>query len=199
MRNVPTVRLDVDGHCFWDFCVAETVIVVTAALATAAYLSTPSGQEALKAGAKLLDKTIDALAAGGNALAAGCAGSGTCLTGMKPPGGPPTYYQQDGTSESDKPKVPNPDGSKGAPDHQKKVDELVDKAKGEAHAGETVESNKQVKGVDSKRRPDAQIVDTKGKTRKVFEAERRPNSTRNKNREAEYKKLQLDNETHPLK
>ncbi|HWZ41887.1 MAG TPA: hypothetical protein VNW97_00345 [Candidatus Saccharimonadales bacterium] len=79
------------------------------------------------------------------------------------------------------------------------MDELVDKAKGEAKPGETVESNKQIKGTDSTRRPDAQIVDTKGKTRKVFEAERRPNSARNKKREAEYKKLKLENETHPLK
>jgi RHS repeat-associated protein len=94
---------------------------------------------------------------------------------------------------------PNPHGSEGAPDHQVKVGELVNKAKSEAKAGETVESNKQVKGLDSTRRPDAQIINAKGKTRKVFEAERRPNSGRNKNREAEYKKLKLDNETHPLK
>ncbi len=93
----------------------------------------------------------------------------------------------------------NPHGSPGAPDHQEKVNELVGKAKSEAATGETVESNKQVKGVDSTRRPDAQIVDAQGKTRKVFEAERHPNSTRNKKREAEYKKLKLDNETHPLK
>jgi len=93
----------------------------------------------------------------------------------------------------------NPHGSPGAPDHQQKVGELVDKAKGEAKPGETVESNKQVKGVDSTRRPDAQIVNAEGRTRKVFEAERRPNSPRNKKREAEYKKLKLPNETHPLK
>ena len=93
----------------------------------------------------------------------------------------------------------NPHGSSGAPDHQEKVGELVDKAKNEAKPGETVESNKQVKGVESTRRPDAQIIDAKGNTRKVFEAERRPNSQRNKEREAEYKKLKLDNETHPLK
>jgi hypothetical protein len=61
------------------------------------------------------------------------------------------------------------------------------------------ESNKQVKGVDSTRRPDAQIVNADGRTRKVFEAERRPNSLRNKKREEEYKKLKLPNETHPLK
>lgn len=93
----------------------------------------------------------------------------------------------------------NPHGSPGAPDHQEKLGELVDKATSEAKPGETVESNKQVKGVDSSRRPDAQIIDAKGKTRKVFEAERRPNSARNKRREAECKKLKLTNETHPLK
>jgi hypothetical protein len=94
---------------------------------------------------------------------------------------------------------PNPNGSKGATDHQKKVGQLVDKAKGEAKPGETVESNKQMKGQGSTRRPDAQIVDANGKTRKVFEAERRPNSQRNKQREAEYNKLKVDQETHPLK
>jgi len=99
---------------------------------------------------------------------------------------------------SNKGNVSNPDGSKGASDHQEKVSELVDKAKGEAKAGEKVESNKQVKGLDSTRRPDAQIVDAEGKTRKIFEAERHPNRQRNKKREAEYKKLKVENETHPL-
>ena len=94
----------------------------------------------------------------------------------------------------------NPYGSNGAPDHQEKVGELGEKAKNEAKPGETVPpSNTQVQGLDSKRKPDAQIINTKGKTRKVFEAERHPNRKRNKEREAEYKKLKLDNETHPLK
>jgi hypothetical protein len=51
----------------------------------------------------------------------------------------------------------------------------------------------------SRRKPDAQIVNANGKTRKVFEAERHPNRKRNKEREEEYKKLKLPNETHPLK
>jgi len=100
VRNTPTVKVDANGHCFWDVCVGETIVVVTAITATAAYLSTPSDQNALKAAVHIFDKATDALAAGGNALAAGCAGSGTCLTGMKPPGGPPEYYQQNETSES---------------------------------------------------------------------------------------------------
>jgi hypothetical protein len=92
------------------------------------------------------------------------------------------------SSETDEKKVPNPDGSKGAPDHQAKVDELADKARAEAKPGETVEVNKKVQGVDSTRRPDVQIRDSSGKTRKIDEAERHPNSKRNKSREAEYDK-----------
>src|SRR4029077_13182324 len=118
-------------------------------------------------------------------------GAGTSLTGRA--------YLSKAANENGGSNAPNPHGSSGAPDHQEKVGELVDKAKGEAKAGETVESNKQVKGVDSTRRPDAQIVNAKGTTRKVFEAERHPNRKRNKQREAEYKKLKLPNETHPLK
>jgi len=49
--------VDADGHCFWDVCVAETVVVVTAIAATAAYLSTPSGQ---KAAGQLIDKVTGA-------------------------------------------------------------------------------------------------------------------------------------------
>ncbi len=50
--------------------------------------------------------------------------------------------------------TPNPFGSEGKPDHKAKVNELADKAKGQAKPGETVESNKQVKGHASNRRPD---------------------------------------------
>jgi RHS repeat-associated protein len=96
-------------------------------------------------------------------------------------------------------KVPNPNGSKGNPDHQEKVNELNEKAKSEAKEGEQVLREKKLQGHDSNRRPDSQIVDKSGKARKVFEAERRPSSQRNKNREAEYKKLKVEQETHPVK
>lgn len=55
-----------------------------------------------------------------------------------------------------------------------------------------------VTGHDSKRIPDVQIRDADGKTRKVLEAERKPNSARNVNREAEYDRLGIAHETHPV-
>jgi RHS repeat-associated protein len=102
-------------------------------------------------------------------------------------------------SENSEKNVPNPNGSPGAPDHQAGVNEEVKKAQGEAGPGETVESNKKVQGHDSNRRPDVQIVDKNGKTRKIVEVERRPNSKRNKEREAEYNKHGIPNETKPIK
>lgn len=72
----------------------------------------------------------------------------------------------------------NPYGSKGKPDHQQKVDELAKKAQSEAKPGEAVLRERKVQGHNSNRRPDAQIVDPNGQTRKIFEAERKPNSQR---------------------
>ncbi len=92
--------------------------------------------------------------------------------------------------------VPNPNGSKGKPDHQAKVDELNATARGEARTGEQVLRERKIQGQDSNRRPDVQIVDKNGRARKVFEAERRPNSTRNRRREKEYDRLGVEQETH---
>jgi RHS repeat-associated protein len=104
--------------------------------------------------------------------------------------------EQMGLVQSSSP--PNPYGSPGKPDHQQKVDELTEKAKSETQPGEKVLNNKQLQGHDSKRRPDVQIVDRQGKARKALEAERRPSSSRNKKREAEYDRLNIPHETHPL-
>ena len=95
--------------------------------------------------------------------------------------------------------VRNPYGSKGKPDHQAKVAELVDKADGELGPGERIFQEKGTRGLKSNRRPDVQIIDQNGKTRKIFEAERKPNSQRNKAREAEYDRLGVEHETHGLK
>jgi RHS repeat-associated protein len=93
-------------------------------------------------------------------------------------------------------KFRNPDGAKGKPDHQGKVKELSEKAKSE-NPGMDVVQEKKIQLEGSNRRPDVQVVDPKtGKTIKVYEAERKPNSQRNKAREAEYKKLNVPNETH---
>ncbi len=80
---------------------------------------------------------------------------------------------------------PNPNGAKGNIDHQEKVGQLADKAKAEAKPGEKVITEKKIQVPGSNRRPDVQVVDENGKTVKVHEAERKPNSARNKKREAE--------------
>ena len=64
--------------------------------------------------------------------------------------------------------------------------------------GETVLRERKIQGHDSNRRPDVQIVDEEGKARKVSEAERRPESSRNQKREAEYERLKLGQETHKV-
>ena len=51
---------------------------------------------------------------------------------------------------------------------------------------------------ESNRRPDEQIIDKDGKTRKVYEAERYPESKRNSLREEEYDRLGIEHETHSL-
>ena len=93
----------------------------------------------------------------------------------------------------------NPNGQKGAPDHQAGVKEEADKARGEAGPGETVLEGKKVQGHDSTRRPDVQTVGADKKTKSIVEVERRPNSARNKAREEEYKKLRIPNTTKPIK
>jgi hypothetical protein len=89
-------------------------------------------------------------------------------------------------------------GSKGHPDHQAKVAELAKRAESELGPGEIVLRERQVNGLPSRRRPDVQIRDINGKTRKVFEAERWPERIRNRLREAEYDRLGIDHVTEGL-
>ena len=99
---------------------------------------------------------------------------------------------------STKKKVPNPNGPKGNPDHQEKVKELEEKAKSEFPDDDVI-TEKKIKKEGSNRRPDVQVVDSEtGETKKIYEAERKPNSARNKKREAEYERLKIPNETHPV-
>lgn len=94
--------------------------------------------------------------------------------------------------------VKNPFGAKGKPDHQAKVQELTEKAKAE-NPGKDIVTEKKIQVEGSNRRPDVQVVDPKtGKTEKVYEAERKPNSSRNQKREQEYKRLGVENETHKV-
>jgi len=98
-------------------------------------------------------------------------------------------------------KVKNPFGSKGKPDHQAKVKELVKKAEKEFPDENNYEivQERKIHLEGSNRRPDVQVVDKETKkTVKVYEAERHPNSTRNLRREEEYRKLGVDYETHPV-
>ena len=69
-------------------------------------------------------------------------------------------------------RIPNPFGSPGKPDHQAAVDLLGLRALAEARPGETVLRERQATG--TRRIPDQQIRDPLGRTRKVFEAERKP-------------------------
>ncbi|RLJ75116.1 DUF6443 domain-containing protein [Pedobacter alluvionis] len=105
---------------------------------------------------------------------------------------------ESGKEKSEGKKAPNPHGAKGKPDHQAKVKELEEKAKAE-NPGKDVVTEKKIKKSGSNRRPDVQVVDPQTQeTEKVYEAERKPNSTRNKKREEEYKNLNIPNETHPV-
>jgi len=92
-------------------------------------------------------------------------------------------------------------GKNGNPDHIATVERLYKKALKEADldGGEQILRGKKVKNLDSTRQPDVQIVDKNGKTRKIYEAERKPQSQRNKAREKEYDELGVEHETHPVK
>ncbi len=95
--------------------------------------------------------------------------------------------------------IPNPYGAKGKPDHQAKVLELREKAMKENPGMEVIIERKiNIEGSD--RRPDVQVRDPRqnGKTIKVYEAERNPNSRRNLKREEEYRRLGIPFETHKV-
>ncbi len=94
---------------------------------------------------------------------------------------------------------PNPYGSPGKPDHQAGTASAVKDLNKEVKPGEKVLSNKRVQGLNSNRRPDAQIVNKNGVTRKIIEVERKPRSARNIKREKEYDKLGVPHETRPIK
>jgi RHS repeat-associated protein len=64
----PASKVDANGHCVWDLCIAEgaaTYMAVTGAVTlTAAALSTPAGQQATKAAAQIADHAISSVASG---------------------------------------------------------------------------------------------------------------------------------------
>ena len=111
------------------------------------------------------------------------------------------FHSENSTNDSPKQAdktPPNPNGAKGAPDHQAEVQRQLDKAQAGAQEGDVVLGNQKIQGVDSTRRPDVQVVGANGKVKSVVEVERRPNSQRNKAREQEYDKLGVPHKTVPL-
>jgi hypothetical protein len=85
------------------------------------------------------------------------------------------------------------------PDHQKSVKDLAEKKKAE-HPDKQIVQEGKIRTDGSNRNPDVQVVNPQtGKVEEVHEVERHPNRKRNKEREAEYKRLEIQNQTHPIK
>jgi RHS repeat-associated protein len=65
VRNNPLRYVDPNGHCFWDACIGEGYVTAVAvgalATATAAYLASPSGQQALQATGQLIQSGVTGL------------------------------------------------------------------------------------------------------------------------------------------
>ena len=92
----------------------------------------------------------------------------------------------------------NPYGCRGKPDHQEKVDDLVEIA-GEQNPDYEIIRERQIRHPGSRRIPDVQVVDpTTGEVVKIYEAERTPRSSRVKNKEIEYDTLEIPYEIFPL-
>jgi hypothetical protein len=92
----------------------------------------------------------------------------------------------------------NPNGSKGDLDHQAGVDRAVKDLDAQKGPGETVRRERKVQGHDLNRKPDAQLIGANGKTRKVIEVERSPNSKYHKKRLEDYKRCGIECETRPI-
>ena len=67
-----------------------------------------------------------------------------------------------------------------------------------AGPGEQVFAGKNVKGVESNRKPDVQRVDQSGKTVEIVEVQRKPGDTYDRRRKEEYDRLGIPNETKPI-
>lgn len=174
VRNNPLSRVDADGHCAEDLCIAEGLIVLGVGLEAAreAYNMTPDGQRSLNNLANAF----------GASFSSNISSAKNAITGV--------------FSKETAP--PNPAGQKGAPDHEAAVKEEADKARAAAGPGETVLEGKKIQGHDSTRRPDVQTVGADGKAHTVVEVERRPNHARHKTRQAEYDNLGVKHRTRPL-
>jgi len=98
--NNPLLRADPDGHCAEDACVVETAVVVAATVgAVGVYMSTPSYQRSFSTFTSAFSSEVSS----GINTVRGWFSSSSSADGAKSP--------------------PNPNGSKGAPDHQATADE----------------------------------------------------------------------------
>jgi hypothetical protein len=89
-------------------------------------------------------------------------------------------------------------GSRGHPDHVDAIAQAEAYARSIAGPNETVHVQQRVRGFRSSRIADVQIRDAHGNTQLIIEIERHPNHRRNRNREAEYRRLGIPFETWPL-
>jgi len=79
------------------------------------------------------------------------------------------------------------------------VKDLADQQRTE-HPDKDVLQERKIRADGSNRKPDVQVVNREtGKVEEVHEVERHPTHKRNRDREAEYNRLKIPNETHPLK
>jgi RHS repeat-associated protein len=191
--NNPVSFDDPDGRCPW--CIIPIVVMLLASEpAMAPTHDRKDGQRMADAKNDKVDWMTNAIPGGGLRNATG----GAILRATVKNEVKNTVKEQVKKTVEKANNTRNPHGAKGKPDHQAKVKELEKKATKE-NPGKDIVTEKKIKVEGSNRRPDVQVVDPKtGKTTKVYEAERKPNSTRNKNREAEYKRLNIPSETHKV-
>jgi RHS repeat-associated protein len=198
--NNPVLRSDPNGDC--PICPALPFFLpeITAGIITAIEVV---GGTALGVSLIKLAKSAEPFAGSGYSSAVGFAMSSSSpgeITKINSSGskGQSSSASPNNIPNSNDKKIPNPNGAKGKPDHQAKVKELEKKATDE-NPGQRIATEKKIQTEGSNRRPDVQAIDPKtGKTTKVYEAERRPESGRNQKREAEYKRLNIPNETHKV-
>jgi len=142
VKNNPTTVGDPDGHCAEDACVIEGTAAIGAAVyvggaalvaGTAAVLSTPSGQRSLSTFTSAASQSIS-----------------DSISGIK------SFFSK---SES-KPTPPNPNGSKGAPDHQATADEEAAKMGGDREVRvQTPEGEKGSRVIDAARTENGKVVE----------------------------------------
>ena len=183
--NNPLSKADADGHCPWCEQAFEEDV--------APILEKAGG--AIEEYGATVTHAIGAFFVAAAASANSGNLTGSQLSCIACAAAPPL---QSSAAKPDAKAPPNPNGSKGAPDHQAGVKEEADKARAAAGPGETVTEGKKIQVAGSTRQPDVQTVGADGKTKSVVEVERRPGSARNKAREAEYNSLGVNHTTVPL-